>query len=208
MRTTFIIDGFNLYHSVVQASDDLGGVSTKRLNIRSLCESYLHMLSPNHKLGKIYYFSALATHKSPNTVAKHLEFIKCLRETGIIVELARFKEKTIECKHCHRIMIKHEEKETDVSIGLKLFEIFKQGECETAALMTGDTDIAPAVRMVRKYYPNGEIGFLFPYKRKNKELAQIANFSRNIKKERYLQYQFPDPFVLSDSTSIKKPVSW
>jgi uncharacterized LabA/DUF88 family protein len=208
MRTTFIIDGFNLYHSVVEASKDLGGTSTKWLNIRSLCESYLHTLSPNHRLEKIYYFSALAYHKSPITVTKHLEFIKCLRETGIIVELARFKEKRIECNHCHITTIRHEEKETDVSIGLKLFEIFKQGECETAVLMTGDTDIAPAVRMVRKYYPKGEIGFLFPYKRKNKELAQIANFSRIIKKERYLQYQFPDPFILSDSTQVRKPITW
>ncbi|MBI5464713.1 MAG: NYN domain-containing protein [Ignavibacteriales bacterium] len=178
------------------------------LNIRSLCESYLYTLSPNHKLEKIYYFSALAYHKSPDTVARHLEFLKCLRETGIIVELARFKEKRIECNFCHRTMIRHEEKETAVSIGLKLFEIFKQGECETAMLMTGDTDIAPALRMVKKYYPKGEIGFLFPYKRKNKELAQMANFSRNIKKERYIQYQFPDPFILSDGASIKKPISW
>jgi uncharacterized LabA/DUF88 family protein len=208
MRTTFIIDGFNLYHSVIAASEDLGNISTKWLNIRSLCESYLYTLGGNYTLEKIYYFSALAYHKSPNSVMKHLEFIKCLRDTGIIVELARFKEKRIECSYCHKIMIRHEEKETDVSIGLKLFEIFQQKECETAVLVTGDTDIAPALRMVKRYYPTAEIGFLFPYKRKNNELAQIANFSRNIKRERYNQYRFPDPFILTDGTQIKKPSDW
>ncbi len=208
MRTTFIIDGFNLYHSVVSASKDIGGASTKWLNIRSLCESYLYTISPNHKLEKIYYFTALATHKLRATVERHLNFIKCLRETGVIVEIARFKEKTIACNYCHKTMIRHEEKETDVSIGLKLFELFYRDECETVILVTGDTDIAPAVRMVKKYYPAAEVGFLFPYKRKNNELAQIANFSRTIKKERYLHYQFPDPLNSSDGTVIKKPASW
>ncbi len=35
-RTTFLIDGFNLYHSVIEASNDLHAASTRWLNIRAL----------------------------------------------------------------------------------------------------------------------------------------------------------------------------
>ena len=55
-RTVFIIDGFNLYHSVKQASKDLGlaDKGTKWLDIRSLCSSYLYILGGNAQLEKIY----------------------------------------------------------------------------------------------------------------------------------------------------------
>lgn len=63
-RTAFIIDGFNLYHSVRQASHDLGlgEKGTKWLDIRALCSSYLHVIGGAAQLANIYYFSALATH--------------------------------------------------------------------------------------------------------------------------------------------------
>ena len=60
--TIFLIDGFNIYHSVVEASKDLEGVSTKWLNLYSLCSSYLHVIGNNAQIKNIYYFSALATH--------------------------------------------------------------------------------------------------------------------------------------------------
>jgi len=43
-RTAFVIDGFNVYHSLVDASKALGlpdESGTKWLNLRALCESYL-----------------------------------------------------------------------------------------------------------------------------------------------------------------------
>lgn len=40
-RTVFIVDGFNLYHSVVDAARDAPGATTKWLDLRKLCSSYL-----------------------------------------------------------------------------------------------------------------------------------------------------------------------
>jgi hypothetical protein len=47
-RTAFIIDGFNLYHSVVDAGEHLD-VSTKWLDISALCDSYLYRVGGGHK---------------------------------------------------------------------------------------------------------------------------------------------------------------
>ncbi len=134
-RVTFIIDGFNLYHSVRKAEWELSNekihVSTKWLDIKKLCESYLHaighLVGDKAVLKNVYYFSALAHHleeTDPDITIRHKSFIKILKDTGILVELGRFKAKKIKCRLCQNKLVKHEEKETDVAIALKLLEVF------------------------------------------------------------------------------------
>lgn len=102
----------------------------------------------------------------------------------------------------------YEEKETDVAIAVKLLEIFVKDVCDTAVLVTGDTDLAPAVRTANQLFSGKKIIFAFPYKRKNQELAKLAPDSFEIKKKQYVKHQFDDPFVLSDGTAIHKPAKW
>jgi len=60
-RTAFLIDGFNLYHSVKSASHDLGlqGTGTKWLDIHSLCRSYLHAIGNKAQLTSVFTFPPL-----------------------------------------------------------------------------------------------------------------------------------------------------
>lgn len=149
-------------------------------------------------MSEIYYFSALAKHidsKRPGTTRKHQDYIDCLRSTGVKIQLGRFKYKTVWCSGCKRENPHYEEKETDVAMSLKLMELFHLDSCDTAVLVTGDTDLAPAVRMVADVFPEKTICFAFPYKRKNKELNAITSKSFLIRKERYAAHQFPDPFT-------------
>jgi uncharacterized LabA/DUF88 family protein len=210
-RVSFLIDGFNLYHSLVEASRTLNGASTKWLNIHSLCRSTLHIIGQKAVVETIYYFSALADHRTkhdPGTVRRHLDLIRCLKDTGIKVELGRFKEKMVHCNGCKQITRHYEEKETDVAISVKLMEILMKGECDTAVLMTGDTDLAPAVRAAKRLFPSTKICFAFPYGRKNRELAQLAHTAFSFNAKSYVTHQFPDPVVLRNGVKIIKPPSW
>ncbi|MDI6807549.1 MAG: NYN domain-containing protein [Candidatus Eisenbacteria bacterium] len=211
-RTVFLVDGFNLYHSVVEASRDATGTTTKWLDIKKLCFSYLPIAgkfgSEKATLERVYYFSAPPTHRTPDKLGRHLLFMKCLRATGINVELARFKQKEVYCPNCKRVFITHAEKETDVAIAARLFEVCCGDECETVILMTGDTDLAPAVRVCKRMFPSKLVFFAFPYKRTNRELAGLAPESFSIKLKAYLRNQFPDPLVLPDGTAIQKPSNW
>jgi uncharacterized LabA/DUF88 family protein len=207
-KTAFIIDGFNLYHSVSEASEDIG-VTTKWLNIHSLCTSYLSLISKDARLEKIYYFSAFAEHLAyTGAVERHRTYIKCLEATGINVELSRFKEKTIHCPLCSGIFVRHEEKETDVAIASKMLELLFTDCCDSVILVTGDTDLAPAVKMAKQRFPNKIIRFAFPYGRKNSLLKTLAPESFKINGKNYIKHQFPDPFVLPDGTLINKPSTW
>ena len=127
-RANFLIDGFNLYDSARKASEDQGikGRGTKWLDIHSLCALYLHMLVKNAQLEEVYYFSALAKHLQvvkPDVTQRHRCFIRCLGATGIIVELSRFRKKWIRCEPCGHYTKRHEERETDVAISVKLLEL-------------------------------------------------------------------------------------
>lgn len=213
MRTTFLIDGFNLYHSVRDASYDMGlnGGGTKWLDIGALCRSYLPLISKSARVEEIFYFSALARHleaSRPDTVNRHRSFIECLRATGVKVELGRFKRKLVWCPSCRQDIVHHEEKETDVAICAKLLELFVRDSCDVVVLMTGDTDLAPAVRTAQNLASHKQICFAFPYKRKNKELAKLVNIYFQIGRRQYLRHQLPDPFSLPSGRTISKPLDW
>ena len=90
---------------------------------------------------------------------------------------------------------------------MKLVEILLQDEADTVVLVTGDTDLAPAVRTASRMFPSKEICFAFPYKRKNKELAKLVSKHFYIRKERYLAHQFSDPVILPSGRKVAKPAT-
>jgi len=208
-RTSFLIDGFNLYHSVVEAGQALGK-PVKWLNIRALCESFLPSLGPDNVSGEFHYFSAYAHHRKrrdPEVVNRHKNLLACLTNTGVETHMARFKEKHQWCDGCQRWHTRHEEKETDVALAVKLVDLFLADSCDTAVLVTGDTDVAPAVRYVQGLRPTKRVCFLFPYARKNRELSRLG-LACKISKEHYQQFQFPDTVTLADGTERLKPPTW
>lgn len=213
-RTSFLIDGFNLYHSLKNASYDLGlkAAGTKWLNIRSMCDSYLAPIGNNAQIEELYYFSAFAIHRiasNPQVIARHRAYIKCLESTGVIVEMFRFKKRTIVCPKCAYIFNRHEEKKTDVAIGSKLLELLFLDRCDTVIIVSGDTDIVPAVRIAQSLFSQKQIGFLMPYKRHHQELAELApTLNFDLRKETYTRHQFPDPCVLRSGKKIAKPAGW
>lgn len=160
-RTVFLVDGFNLYHSLIDAQRDSGGKSAKRLNVKQLCSSYLHNAAQvggsRAEIENIYYFSASPTHRDQDKIDRHSLYMRCLRASGINVQLGRFKRKIAYCNRCNRDFMAHEEKETDVAIAIKLFEVCYLDLCDTAILMTGDTDLSPAVVTCKRLFPSKPI---------------------------------------------------
>ncbi len=211
-RVTFLVDGFNLYHSIVQAQEDSRGLCAKWLDLRGLCESFLPAIRRQRRtrvtLDNIYYFSALPTHRSHGKQLRHSLYMKCLRHSGIHVCLGAFRAKEVKCPICGGNAIHYEEKETDVAIATKLFEVCYADESDSIVLVTGDTDLAPTVRTCHRLFPKKLICFAFPYKRHNRELKQIAPTSFGIDRYAYMKHQYPNPLRLSDGVVLTKPPEW
>jgi len=209
-RLIYLIDGFNLYHSVIRLKRDTG-YSAKWLDIASLCKSYVYLFGKDAKLQSIYYFSALPNYlitSNPDKIDRHKKYLSCLKSTGVQIELGRFKEKEVYCDRCKSMILKHEEKETDVSIAIKLLEILFTDMCDSVIIVSGDTDLAPAVRKSQAIFSGKKVIFAFPFARKNNELMTLAPGSFSIGKKQYINHQLPNPVILKNGSQIHKPVTW
>lgn len=183
-RVAFFIDGFNMYHSLRDNAPEC-----RWLDLRRLCERFI-----NHEketICSIYYFSAIATwHHDPRKAVHHNQYISRLRESNVVPILGKFKEKDIHCKLCKGTFKSHEEKRTDVNIALKMVSEAVLGKYDTAILISGDTDIIPAIETIRDLCLGKRIGVVFPLKRFSNELKECADFSKAIKKEDLLASLF------------------
>lgn len=209
-RISFLVDGFNLYHSVadLQRIDKAG---SKWLDIFRLCKSYVYLFGKDAQLESVHYFSALAHHLTPSDperVMRHRLYIRCLYDTGIIPQLSKFKKKFFFCEKCKHKNKRHEEKETDVAIAAKLFELLHKDQVESIVLVTGDTDLKPAVITAKDLFPSKTILFGFPFKRKNADLSNIAPGSFQIKQQMYKKCILSDPYILKNGKEIPKPKEW
>ena len=207
-RISFLIDGFNVYHSILRLKHDTG-YSTKWFDLASLCNSYIPLFGKDAKLGAVYFFSAIPYYlNDSDKIQRHKKYIACLESTGVHIELGRFKNKDVYCHRCKSMILKHEEKETDVAIAVKLLEVFLTDSCDTAVIVSGDTDLSPAVKTCKTIFADKAVIFAFPFARKNKELAKSAPGSFSISKKQYIKHQLPDPVILKDGQKIYKPDTW
>jgi hypothetical protein len=167
------------------------------------------LIIPDAILDQIFYFTALATHLgNPEIIKRHKTYIACLENTGIFVEYGRFKPKYVICPEGKKQFIRHEEKETDVRIAIKVCELLTSKSCEAILLLTGDTDLVPCIEYTKNHFPEKKLVFAFPYKRANSELSKLASGSFRINHMSYRKFQFSNPYALSDGTSLQKPTTW
>ncbi|WP_269538916.1 NYN domain-containing protein [Cerasicoccus fimbriatus] len=211
-RTVFFVDGFNLYHSISDAEKDTDSRPLKWLDLGSLCESTLHLISPNAVFAGVHYFSAYADHlseESPEKPKRHRLFVRALTASRRVkFHRGRFsKRKTfIKSLDCYEAI--HEEKETDVAIACKVLGMAVQDQLDTAVLITGDSDLLPAVKMFREVCPSKTICFAFPYRRKSKELSKACPGSFSLSLKSYVKNQFPERVRLPSGKHIIMPTEW
>ena len=213
-RVAFLVDGFNVYHSLKQLQR-MSAVQTRWLDLRKLCEAYLQAVrstvGDRADIAQVHYFSALAKHllpTHPDVVRKHQAYIAALKSTGVNIVLSNFKEKRMICPACGNRYKRHEEKETDVAIAVRLIESFADEECDAAAIISGDTDLIPAIGAARRIYPQRKIGVGFPFLRHNNALESVCDFSFKINQRDIVRVQFAADVQLADGTFVHRPPGW
>ena len=208
-RYCFYIDGFNVYHALndIRGGQKRGNFPYRRykwLNYRKLAES---VIGSNDSINGIYYFTAFARWKPSQVIYRHKQYIKALRTVGIETIYGRFMKKYSKCHICNKEFLTHEEKQTDVNIALKLLGDAIEDRYDKALIISADSDLLPAIRAVRKYAPEKEIGVMFPIGRDGYDLKNGTDFRRHMKEKLLEACQFPDEIKVGDNI-IKKPVSW
>ena len=201
MKVCYFVDGFNLYHAI-KAQKHLQ--KYKWLNLRRLAELFL---KSDDKLQKVYYFSALATWNQ-DKMKKHRVYIEALKSMGVEIILGEFRRKEVKClAACRKIFKTHEEKETDVNIAVKIFQSAVREEFDKAFIISGDSDLIPAIRGVQEIFPTKEFGIIVPIGRQAELLKQVANFHMKLKEKHLAAAQFPDQITIGNKI-LTRPPNW
>ena len=208
LRTYVYVDGFNLYYGAVK------GTAFKWLNLRRLCE----LLLPQSDIGKIKYFTARvsARREDPDKPTRQQIYLRALRTLpNLEIILGSFLSHDVSMPLAEPVpggprfarVVKTEEKGSDVNIAAHLVNDAYKGLFDLAVLVTNDSDLTEAIRIVRREL-NLAVGILNPHEQTPSQmLLRHATFMKQIRHGVLAASQFPTT-VTDRKGSFHKPKAW
>ena len=154
-RVVCFVDGFNLYHAI----NRIGDQCLKWVDLWALSSVFVRPKS--QQLVDVFYFSAYPDWLLQSK-KRHVQYVKAITAFGVKPVLGKFKFKDRRCPDCGHKWHGHEEKETDVNIALAMLNLAYQDRYDHAFLISNDSDLAPAIRMVRRHFPEKRITTIVP----------------------------------------------
>lgn len=224
LATNVYVDGFNLYYGGVQ------GTPYKWLNIRAMLED---VLAPKNLVQHVHYCTAMV-HDTPDDVSKasrQQTFIRALETLpeftvtygSFMTHPKRFplapprderdlNEATV--IHAENagafesaVVLRTEEKGSDVNLATLLVADAFNGRFEAAAVLSNDTDLVLPIKVVTEEL-GLPVGILNPRKGFHPELRKVASFRRHIHKRFIRDNQFPNVVIDAEGREITKPEAW
>jgi uncharacterized LabA/DUF88 family protein len=197
VRTIVYIDGFNLYHAL----DDLGEPHLKWVDLWALSNT---LLRGDQQLVAVKYFTAYATWR-PASYRRHQRYIAALESRGVTPVIGRFKIKTVRCHaKCRRTYLTHEEKETDVNIGVHLMADALKDRFDRALVISADTDLNSAVALTRAEASAKRIDLVAPPGRKGRNSAALFE----VTKGRVRNSLLPAQIQRADGQIVHRPAEY
>lgn len=200
-RLRIYVDGANLYWG-------LHDEARRRLLWLDLVELGRRLRPRSRLVGVSYFVTPVAD--EPEAQSRQAHYLAALRaKYPTIVEVVegRYQTKTIQCRGCRSEWPKREEKETDVNVAVNLVADAAQGLMEAALIVSADSDLAPAVRMVRRVAPSIFVAAAFPPRRFSKELKALMPASFAIGANVLRRSQLPEEFTCS-GLLFRRPAKW
>lgn len=119
------------------------------------------LVEDDEEITLVKVFTALPWHK-PESKGRHSMMTDIWKENGCDVIWGSFKEVDRECKFCGEKWIGHSEKESDVNLSCHLLTDSFLDLIDVAYIVTADSDIAAAVKMVQVQKPNVQMVCVSP----------------------------------------------
>jgi uncharacterized LabA/DUF88 family protein len=208
-RVIVYIDGFNLYYRALK------NTSHKWLNLEALCNAVLP--SGRTVVGINYYTARISGRTDAKAPARQDAYLRAIRTLPLVkIHTARFLVTTkwaalVEPPKFRPApevaeVWKTEEKGSDVNLGVHLVRDALTGAFDEAAVLTNDTDLVEAFRIVT-YDVKLPIILLTPGRISATSLIAVSTSMRHI--QPYLgPCQFPDPVIGHNGKTVPKPAGW
>lgn len=209
MKANVYVDGFNLYYGCLKDTP------YRWLDLAKLCQ----LLLPSHEINRIRYFTALLTPRPANPLQpqRQLFYLRALQTIpNLTIHYGHFLTNTVRMPLAHSsptgpqtetaLVLKTEEKGTDVNLTTYMMADSLSGESEMAVLLSNDSDFKTPIEFLRSQL-GMTVGVFNPQRTKSWALYQASDFYRPIRRGPLGASQFPSQ--LSDAQgTITKPRSW
>lgn len=207
MKTSVYVDGFNLSYGCLKKT------SFKWLNLQFLCAN---LLGRHHVIDTIRYFTApvIPNDGNPKVHLRQQAYIKALQTIkGMHIHYGRFSRHNkflpLTSKPSEMVkVIRTEEKGTDVNFAVHLLNDAWKGRFDCAVLVTNDSDMTEAMRLVRSEFPDKRLGLITPSKDPTVNLSRYAHFCKTISDSHLREAQFASALPGLSGRLIHKPGSW
>lgn len=202
------VDGFNLYYGAVK------GTAYKWLDIQKMVQ----LILPKNQILKIKYFTALvnARPQDPDQPIRQQMYLRALKTIpNLEIILGHFLTHPVKLPLVNPIpgqshyaeVIKTEEKGSDVNIATHLLHDGYQGEYSVAIVISNDSDLVEAIKIVRNELNKGVIVLNPRPNSPSQELKRTATFVKDIRQGVLAASQFPISLKDRNGT-FNKPPSW
>lgn len=224
MKTNIYIDGYNFYYGLLKNSE------YKWLDLVSLFQRLVTEQNPQALVHHLHFFTApclgrFSQHGNASQQAQdaYQRALTALYPNVNIhngfhsVEKANLPKATDGSKvvdlNQKSLVWKLEEKQSDVNIALQLLLDALDRDAEQLIVCSNDTDLEPALRLIKQRSPSTKIGIIIPSRKgnarpANHRLSQYADWTRNHVLDNELAgAQLPDK-IPTPKKPIFKPRHW
>jgi len=208
-RCTVYIDAFNWYYGIF-----IHRPEWKWLNIQSLFEA----LRPDDEIVWIGFFTALVhpNHRQSEKRDRQKRYLKALKgQPKVEVILGKYQERTVTClaRDCSRRLEYQvgEEKKTDVNIAVRLMDDAIRQRTDSMVIVSGDSDLEPAVEWVRRNHPGIKISVYVPTlpetanQRRNDHYQRMQVTCRLLPLTEIPRHVLPQIVTLPDGSTVERP---
>jgi uncharacterized LabA/DUF88 family protein len=205
-RSIVYIDGFNFYYGAVKDTPH------KWLDL----QKYFRLLRQDDDIQKIWYFTAKVSGSQRERQETYFDALTASPLIEIVYGLYKFKSLRCRVKDCGHQGNKSykvpEEKGTDVNIALQMLDDAYQSACDRIILVTGDSDLVPAVKLVKKRHPEIEVTVYIPATDPNRgaanELRSAADKHKILPSALLAKAQLPQTLKGFSGKTLGKPINW
>jgi hypothetical protein len=167
-RAALYVDGFNLYHSIL----DLDRNYLKWLDLRQLARV---IAPPSQVVRKVVWVSAVRPGGKAK-MARHQAYAGALKARGVTCLSGHFVVHADGCNACGHMWTVSTEKQSDVNLALAMLDDAHENRFDVAYLMTTDGDHAATARFLKERFPQKKLVLVAPPgRRQNRSLLQWAD---------------------------------
>jgi uncharacterized LabA/DUF88 family protein len=179
-RVAVYIDGFNFYfgirwEAIKRGSARIPDPRWYRYMWVDPHKMSMEMLTNRQELMPIKYFTAriLGGKQKQQRQNAYLDAISILPKLQMFY--GRFEPDRKECDKCGHSNLHPQEKKTDVNIATNFICDALSDAFDTAILVTGDSDLIPAIEAVKQLKPQNRVVVAFPPNRYSRELEEACH---------------------------------